>query len=312
MRARAPLGVRLALVFGLLAFGLSSILVRWSNEVSPAPGLVLMAWRTGFSALLLLPALAVPEVRAQWRALTRRDVVLIVVGGAVLSLHFVTWIVSLYYTSVASASVLVTSSPLFIAILGAVFLKERLSRKSVLAIAVAVAGAALIGWGDAAGGRFPQATLGNALALGASVLVSIYMLIGRSVRQRVSFVAYLTPLYGVVALFTVVVAFGLRAPLAQPSAVVAICFLMALGPSLLGHGSMNLALRYFPASFLALLGLAEPVLASGIAAVLFGEVPSTRALVGMLVVLGAIAYEILNQRGAQADDYAEAAATGSQ
>ncbi len=283
--ARVPPRVWLALSFGLVAFGSSAILVRLA---APAPGLALAAWRTLLSAALLAP-FALPRIRPEWRALPASDRRLIAVAGAVLALHFITWIESLYHTSVASASVLVTTSPLFIAALAFVVLKERPRRRTVFSIVAAVAGAALIGWGDAGGAAFPRAALGNGLALLASLLVAVYLLIGRAVRQRVSFLAFLFPLYAVVAAVTWALALARGVDLGQPPRVLAVCALMALGPGLIGHGSINYALRYVPAALLGLLTLAEPVLATLGALVLFGETPSALAFAGMAVVLGAIA-----------------------
>jgi drug/metabolite transporter (DMT)-like permease len=294
MTARAPALVWLAVGLGMVAFGASSILVRFADS---APGLALAAWRTAFSVLLVAPA-ALTSARHEWRTLSGRDWALLLAAGVLLALHFTTWILSLYYTSVASAAALVTTSPLFIAALGAVFLGERPGRRTVVATVAAVAGAALIGWGDAQDAAFPRAGFGNALALAAAVLVSVYLLIGRVVRQRVSFFAYMVPLYAVVAAVTVGWAVGAGTPLAQPGKIVGLCLLMALGPGLLGHGSVNLALRYLPAALLGLLSLAEPVLATTFAFVLFGERPSVMTLAGIVVVLAAIGVVIASERRA--------------
>lgn len=188
----------------------------------------------------------------------------------------------------ASVSVLVTTSPLFIAVLGFVFLRERLKGRTVAAIVVAVAGATLIGLGDPGGESFPQAWVGNTLALTAALLVAVYMLIGRAVRQRTSFLAYLFPLYTATALTCLAAALIRGVPLAQPWPIIALCFAMGLISSVIGHGSINYAVKFFPAAILGLLTLAEPVIASGIALVLFAEVPGPVALVGMAIVLSSL------------------------
>lgn len=273
-----------ALAAGMLSFGLSPILVRFAID---APGLALAVWRTVFAALILAP-IALPKIGPEVRAFTRRDWLLIGTAGAFLGLHFIAWIESLYWTSVASVSVLVTTSPLFIAVLGFVFLRERLKGRTVAAIVVAVAGATLIGLGDPGGESFPQAWVGNTLALTAALLVAVYMLIGRAVRQRTSFLAYLFPLYTATALTCLAAALIRGVPLAQPWPIIALCFAMGLISSVIGHGSINYAVKFFPAAILGLLTLAEPVIASGIALVLFAEVPGPVALVGMAIVLSSL------------------------
>ncbi|HYE97245.1 MAG TPA: DMT family transporter [Rubricoccaceae bacterium] len=292
-RSRVPLRVWVVLVAGLAVLGTSSILIRYAQ---PAPGMALAAWRTLFSVLLAAPLAWAAHRRppnatdaAPTGPLRGRDRFLVVAAGILLGLHLTLFVLSLYYTSVASSSVLVTTSPLFIAALGFFVLGERLGVRTVAAIVVAVAGAALLGVADAQEGVFPRAALGNALALAASFLVAVYFLIGRAVRQRVEFWAYLLPLYGVAAVTCWAGALVSGTPLAQPWPVLGLCLLMALGPQLLGHGAFNYAVRYLPAAVLGLLSLTEPVTASALAFVLFGETPAPLALGGMALVLGAIA-----------------------
>ena len=282
-RQRVPPYVYAIVGVGLLSFASSPILVRYASE---APGLTLAAWRTLLAALFLAP-FALPKIGGELRSFSRKEWGMIGSAGVLLGLHFVAWIESLYHTTVASASVLVTTSPIFIAVLGYLLLGERLSRRGVIAIAVSVPGAALIGLGDASGSDVAaHPLLGNALALGAAVIVSGYLLIGRVVRQRRSWLGYVFPLYTVVALTVWVLALLLGAPLFdQAFYIYGLCALMAIGPSILGHGSFNYALKYLSATILGILTLFEPVGASLAALVLFGEVPGLLAILGMLLVL---------------------------
>lgn len=290
---RAPVAVWAMLAVGLVSLGSSPLLIRLAGD---APALALAAWRTIFVTALLAPVAAV-QARREIAALSRRDVALVVSAGVFLGLHFMGWITSVQLTSIASASVLVTMSPIFIAILGTVFLKEQPTRRTVVAIGASVTGAALIGLGEAGeAGAFPNAALGNGLALGAAVLVSVYLLIGRAVRQRTSFLAYFVPLNAVAALTCVVGCLLLDVSLGLPPATLALAFAMGVGPGLLGHGSFNLALRYLPAALLGLLSLAEPVIASAAALVWFGEQPGPLAVVGIAAVLASIAAVVTTER----------------
>ncbi len=280
-----PPRVWLILIVGLVSLGISAILIRFASS---APGLAIAVWRTVFATVLLAP-FALPKIGPEVRRFTGRDWRLILTAGVFLGLHFIVWIESLYHTSVASATVLVTTSPLFIAVLGFLVLRERLALRTVVAIVVAVVGAALIGLGDASDAAFPNAVLGNGLALTASLLVAVYLLIGRAVRQHTSFLAYLFPLYATAAATILAVALVRGTPLVQPWPILALCLAMAVLPQLIGHGSFNYAVKYFPAALLGLLSLAEPIVSSILASVLFGEVPGPLALLGMVVVVGSIA-----------------------
>ena len=280
-----PLAVFPILGIGLLSFAFSPILIRYAASV---PAASIAVWRTVFAVILLAPFAArrVHEIRRmEWRELR-----LVIFGGVMLALHFLAWIESLYHTTVASASVLVASSPIFLAVLGYVLLKERLGRTTAVAIAVAVAGALLIGVGDAGQETASNATLGNALALLAALLVSFYLLVGRVVRREVSWLVYVFVLYGVAAGTILVFALATGVPLLGLDArVYGLCALMAIGPQIAGHGSFNFAIKYLSAALLGLLSLTEPVGGSVLAYFLFGEAPSPLALVGMAVVLGGVA-----------------------
>ena len=282
----APAAVWALVGVGLVAFGSSPILIRAAGDV---PALALAAWRTATVALVLAPV-ALARSRAEIASLPRRDLALVGGAGVLLGLHFMAWIVSVQLTSVASAAVLVTTTPVFIAVLGAVFLSERPSGRTAAGIAVAVAGAVLIALADRAeAGVYPDPALGAALALGASLLMSVYLLIGRAVRQRVGFVAYFWTLNVAAAVTCGVGCAVAGVPLGLPLPAALLAVAMGLGPGLLGHGSFAGAVRYLPAALLGLLGLAEPILASVGALVWFGEVPPPLAVVGMATVLAAIA-----------------------
>ena len=295
MARRRPLLVYIALTLGVVSFAFSPILVRWADD---APGVAIAVWRTSLAVLLLLPLAGRVRLRDEVEAFTWRDVGLITGAGVFLGLHFITWIESLYHTTVASASVLVTTSPLFLVVLGYWLLDERLSRGAVGAIVVAVGGAAVIAIGDAqAVVAGPNPLWGNSLALGAALLVSVYLLIGRVVRQQTSWLAYVLPLYAVAAGTTIIAALVQGVPLfGYWWGFYGLCALMAIGPQILGHGSFNYALQYFPAALVGLLALLEPVGSSILAYLLFGEQPAPLALSGMAVVLAAVAVVVWSER----------------
>ena len=299
--AERPLRVYIALTLGVLSFAFAPILVRLAGDV---PGLAIAVWRTVIAAAVLLPPAAsvYPEIRRfSWRELG-----LVLAAGVFLGLHFIAWIESLYHTTVASASVFVTSSPVILAVLGYLLLGETLSKTTVGGIVTAVVGAVLIGWADAGTVTLGQGALwGNTLAVTGALLVSLYLLIGRVVRQKVSWLAYLAPLYATAAA-TALGAAALRGvPLFGYSwTMYALCAGLALGPQLLGHGSFNYALQYVPAAIVGMLALLEPVGASVLAYVLFDEVPPVASVVGMFVVLGGVAVVVWrrNRTGAGGAD----------
>lgn len=273
------------LAAGLISVSFSPILVRIASE---APSSAVAVWRTLAAVALLAPA-AFARRGSGWTTMTSRNKGLTVIAGVCLGLHLVAWIESIYHTSVSSATVLFTTNPLFIAVMGYFALGERLKRSTMVAILIAVIGASLIGLGDAGDDRFPRAMQGNSLAIIAAVLFSVYLLIGRVTRQSIDWLGYVFPLYVVVACTTIVYALILGVSWTGYSwEVYMACAAMAIGPQIIGHGSLNYAVRYLPVALLGILGLVEPLLASIWAWIIYGEVPGSLAIAGMMIVLSAL------------------------
>lgn len=292
-----PLKVVVLVAAGLLVISFSPILIRFAGE---GPGLAIAAWRTLIAAALLAP-FALVKARGEILAFGARDWALIGAAGAFLSFHFIFFIESLFHTTVASSGVLVATTPIFLAFLGWAVLRERVTPRVALGIAVAFGGAALIAYADHThGSAFPHPWLGNAMALGAAFLAAAYLIIGRAVRQRTSWLAYVAPLYALVAVIILAVALARGVPLFGYSAqFYALCAGMALGPSLLGHGSFNYAVKYISATLIGLLTLLEPVVSSLTAAWLFGEVPGWLGLAGMALALGGVVLALIPRRRAK-------------
>ena len=290
------------LACGILSFSFSPILIRFAGGAAggEAPGLAVAAWRTMMATVALAPV-AWARARTEIKAIRPREWRLIVPAGLLLGLHFALWIESLYHTTVAAASVLVTTSPIFLAALGRFFLNERLSKPVYGAIALAVAGAAFIGGVDMFEAGAAGTLFGNGLALFASLVFSVYLLLGRVVRQKHSWLAYVFPLYAIAAFTLLGAALVLDTPLwGFDPLFFLLCAGLALGPQIMGHGAFNYAIRYAPATLIGLLGLVEPVGASLLAYAIFDEAPGPVAIAGMLVTLVAISFVVLYRRRGQA------------
>lgn len=287
-----PLAVWVLLVPGLLSFGFAAIFVRFAGD---APALTMAAARTAVVALVAGGA-ALLRDRAALARQSRADRLWIAAAGVLFGLHFGAWIVAVQKTTVATVSVLVTMSPLFLVVLGALFLRERPTGRTLVAVGAGVAGAVCIGLAQrGAADPAPDPALGAVLALTAALLVAGYMLIGRAVRQRTTALAFFGPLNVSAAVTLLLVVLLADAPLTLRTETWGWVLALGIGPGLLGHGTLVVALRYLPASTVGVLSLAEPVLATLLALVLLGETPAPLALAGMALVLGSIAVVVVRR-----------------
>ena len=263
----------------------ASILIRYAQSEG-APSLTIAALRLAIAVALLTP-LVLPRLRRELPRLARRDLGLAAASGVVLAVHFAAWIRSLEFTSVASSAALVTTNPVWVGLASWLLMGERVGRAAVAGIVLGIAGSALIlASAPAEGVAAPQPLLGNALALLGALAASAYLLIGRSLRARLSLLTYVWIAYGIAALLLSCVATATGA-LAAPLSVTALALVVALaaGPQLLGHTGVNWAVRHVPATVVALAILGEPVGAAALAWLLFGETFATPQLAGFALLL---------------------------
>lgn len=285
----------LAVAVGIASVSFSAILVRLAlGERGAEMALSISFYRVLFATLALLPftvALRRAELRELARA--RRDLLVLGAVGLALALHFALWITSLAFTTVASSVVIVALESVFVPVGAHFLLREPVPRAMALGILVAFLGTATIFGGDLLQPRSagPRALLGDGMALLAAVAATLYFLAGRRYRQRMSLLTYATFVYAVCTLGLLALALAFRAPLAGFEARVWLLFAaMAVFPHLLGHTMLNWALRWVPAPVVSLSVVAEPIVSSALAAVLFREVPGAVALLGAAVTILAVVY----------------------
>lgn len=265
---------------GVAAVSTAAVLIREAE----APALVIAAYRLSFASLPLL-ALACLKRRQPLPAGTDRRVLLLV-SGVTLALHFAFWVASVKQTSVVTASVLVTTTPLFVALASGPLLAERPPPILWTGLAVAAAGSLLMVSEDfGAGGDTLQ---GDAFALLGAVFGAGYFLAGRRLLSGGStgWLEYVTVAYSTAAICLLGLALISGASLAgYPAETYGIFALLALVPQLIGHTAVNRSLSRLPAVAVSLAVMGEPVGATLLAAGLLGEEPTFVQVAGGLLVL---------------------------
>ena len=287
------------LIIGILAVSTSSILIRLANGSANSGGLgfslVLAASRLTLSALILLPAWS----KIQWNMLQPGARRYAAAAGLCLALHFALWITSLSYTSIAASTALVTTNPVWVALLSRFWFGEKLSKLSVAGIAVALGGTIAIALGSAGGsGDGSSVMLGNFLALTGSWAVSLYLLCGREAQRRgLGIGGYVAIAYTVAAIVLLPLPLVFQTSYTgYPHIVYFYILLTAALPQLVGHTILNWAVVRISPTLVSLAILFEPVGASCLAYLVFGEVPGPMVLVGAGVLLFGVAIAIFGAK----------------
>lgn len=253
-------------------------------RLADASPLAIAAWRVGLAAAVVLPLAVYPS-----RAHDRRAAPFLLAGcaGLLLAVHFASWIASLESTTVARSVLLVSTSPIWVAVILFLTGRGRPSRTTIAALLLAVAGAGVVSGGGNAGGA---AIEGDLLAVAGGVAFAGYLLLSREAQAALPFRAYLGAAYGTAAaaLWIAVLVSSTPAAGFDTGTWWALAG-MAIVSQLIGHSGYNWSLRHLHPQFVSVVSVGEPVLASTLAWWLLGEELDWRTGAGGLLILAGIA-----------------------
>jgi len=288
-RAPKQTGIASFLVLGvaLLAVSHGAIFARLAD----AAPLAIAAWRVGLAAIVVLPLATVAPRRA---AIGAAPYACAAGAGALLALHFATWIASLDYTTIARSVLLVSTSPIWVAVIQVLMGRGLPSRSTLLALILALAGAVIVSGGSMAG---DAAIGGDLLAVAGGFAMAGYLLLSREAQTALAFRSYLGVAYGTAAVILWLAVLFTRTPATGFDARTWWALAgMAVVSQLIGHSGYNWSLRHLNPLYVAVVSLGEPVLASLLGWWLIGEALDWRTSAGGALILAGIALGTLAAR----------------
>ncbi|MEV4344143.1 DMT family transporter [Actinoplanes sp. NPDC049596] len=279
-------GSVVALVVAVLAVSSSAPLIAFAA----APALAIAFWRNFLATVALTPITYGPR-RAEIRGASRPAVIFGVLAGVALAAHFATWMPSVQLGSVATATALVATQPVWQGLI-ALAQGRRPSAAGWAGIVLAVAGAAWATGADV--GVSGQAVLADVLAVFGAIFAAAYTALGERARATLSTTTYTWICYGVCAVLLLIVCLvgGVRLAGYDGRTWAAILALVA-GAQLLGHSMFNYALQHTSATTVSVLILLEVPGAALLAWLWLGQAPRPAALPGLALLLLGVAVTIL-------------------
>jgi drug/metabolite transporter (DMT)-like permease len=268
-------GVLLMVAAGL-CWSTGGIFVR---SVASTDGWEIVFWRSIFMVAFLFTVLALWHRGKVWSKIYAVGAPG-VLAGALLAATFFFFILSMMRNTTANTFVLMSTGPFFSAIFGAIFLHEHVPGRTWLAICVALGGATLM----FADGLDAGHTVGNVLALLVAIVFALNVVVMRRMRASVDMV----PAVMIAGLISIAVALPFALPLELSGRDLA--FLAPMGCVQVGLGCllMTRATRVLAVGEIGLFALIETILAPLWVWLGTGERPSTLALAGAAIILGAL------------------------
>ena len=271
------------------SFAISGVFVKYS---------LLPASSTAFYRQLISLAL-LPFVFKELRGLSRRDVLTMLLGGAVLGLNLAMWNYGLTHTTQANCNLLANMHIFATVPLSFLLFKEKIRRPFIIGTAIAFVGliALVMGKADPGDGSF----IGDVVAFVSSLLYGSYIMVTYSVRDRMSALCAIE-LGAIGSLFTLFPAMLIADGLTFPGSWRALwpVLLIVLFGQFGGIGLVSVALGRIRATLASILSLTQPVFGALLGLILFREVLTWQEIAGILII--SLGVYIAQKNNAYADE----------
>ncbi|GEM_PF-3483937 len=258
------------LIVGTLSFGFSSIFIKLCRF----PPTVIASLRILIAGLLILP-LCYGDLKKAL-ATSHRKLFLLFIPGLLLGLHFQLWVIGIKLTLVATGTFIFSINPIFFAIGAALFYRERLTLKTIVALLLVLAGSLWLFISKGGGINPDEGMYGAILCFLSMLLFVLYLIAVKQFAGNLPHLVIIHIMYLWGGILTLPITF-ITGDIYNVNTgdLTSILFLLALVvfPTLIGHTSNNYAVRHFSPLFVSFFTLAEPILSSINAYLILHESP---------------------------------------
>jgi drug/metabolite transporter (DMT)-like permease len=267
-----------ALVLGAVAMGASVLFVRWA-DVGPYASAF---WRVFLALPFLFLWMRLENRSAAGPRLDRA----MLLAGLFFTGDLFFWHLAILGTTVANATFLATTAPIWVALGAGLVLAETVGRRTLIGLALCLLGGfALVGESY---GFAPHRLIGDLYGVATALFFGAYVLAVRAARARhgAAEVMFVSTAVTAACLFVIAFAFEPRI-LPQSAQGVSALLALALISQVGGQGLVAVALGTLPATFSSLVIFLEAVAAASLGWLLLNEpLGIVQALGGVLILFG--------------------------
>lgn len=241
-------------------------------------------YRFGLAALIL--AMMMIAGRKSF-AVNRHELLTLAVLGILMGSSSSSLYISFNFMDVGIASTLLFVYPIMVAVIMALFFRERVTTSTILSILLSLAGIALL---NRTADGTALSTLGVTLVMVSSLTYAVYIVIVNKSTLRMSSIklTFYVLLFGLLTILGYTFAMGEHVQLLTTPVQWMYAFQLALLPTVLSLVLMVIAVHDIGSTPTAIMGALEPMTAVAIGVVCFGEAFTARLAVGILLILTAV------------------------
>ena len=278
--------INLVLVFALLSVSTSSIIARFLPDVS---AVVISFWRLAIACFLIW----IYTIFFRQARIEKKNYKLYVFSGLFLALHFACFYGAVKLTSIANATLLGITAPMFTILFERLILKRKLKPTVLLGFVFTLSGTLIIA--SSGFSLSDDSILGKLLGMSAALFIAMVYILADKLRIKSNTVAYTRMLYTIAAFFLLIISILNRESVFAIHTT-DIVWLVALGiiPTILGHSLFYYAIKYTSPTIVASVPLGEPIIASILAWLFFLEKVPVITLAGGVLILCGVYFIIVN------------------
>jgi drug/metabolite transporter (DMT)-like permease len=273
---------RIYLLISIIALSFSPIFI---TALTMPPSIIAM-YRVIFILLVLLPLF--PKHRHRFRGIAKKYIAFACLSGIFLALHFILTIYALRDTTILSNSVLATLEPLFVFIGSLMFYQKKFRFRTIISIAIALIGGFSLVFSNiyTAASKVADPLLGDMLTIVATIMISMYMLIGQKLATHMHMIVY--HFYVFSSASAGMIAYNLitkQAFTGYETKQWELMLLLALIPTIFGAFLQNWLLHHLSARTLTISILGSPIGSNLFAYFFYQQIPTPIQIGASLVTM---------------------------
>jgi len=208
------------------------------------------------------------------------------IGGIILGLGFFGYVFAMYNTTVANANFIIQTQTLFLAIFGYIFLKEIISKITLISIILAISGITLMLGDDLSSGKM----LGNLIAFLMPISFAVLIIIVRKYPK-----VDMIPLQLIAGIVAMIIGYLMSGRIDISYHDIFLGFVAGFFQLGFGFIFITIGARTTPSAAVGIIMLSEAIFGPLWAWIFINEKPSLIVLIGGSIVLSAVLLQFLNK-----------------